>query len=90
MNLDEIRLQIDAVDSEIVRLFEERMEIVSKVAEYKIANNKPVFDSAREEVKLNKVIELTVKDENKAGTKELFELLMKLSREKQQKIIDNN
>lgn len=87
MNLEEIRLEIDAVDSELVRLYEKRLEVAKKVAEYKIANNKPVLDEAREKIKLDKVRELTTKEENKDGVVEMFELLLKHSRARQHEIL---
>ena len=39
-DLLELREQIDRIDREMVRLFEERMDICRQVAEYKIANGK--------------------------------------------------
>ena len=42
-DLLELRDQIDEIDREIVRLFEERMDISREVAEFKIANGKKVF-----------------------------------------------
>ena len=36
MDLLKIRDQLDRIDREIVRLFEERMELVNDVAEFKI------------------------------------------------------
>ena len=52
IDLLELRKEIDKIDKEIVRLFEERMEICKKVAEYKIANGKKVLDRERELEKL--------------------------------------
>ena len=34
-NLQDLRARIDAVDDEIIRLFQERMNISSGIAEYK-------------------------------------------------------
>ena len=47
-NLLELRNEIDAIDKEIVGLFQNRMKISSEVAEYKISTGKKVFDRARE------------------------------------------
>ena len=47
MDLLELRDEIDVVDRQIVELFEKRMDIASKVADYKIANGKKVFDKER-------------------------------------------
>lgn len=48
LDLNKIRSDIDCIDEEIARLFEERMEIVNKVAEYKKEYNLPVRDKLRE------------------------------------------
>ena len=47
--LKEAREEIDRVDREFARLFEERMKAVSLVAEYKKEAGKPIFDPKREE-----------------------------------------
>ena len=49
LDLQKIREEIDIIDRELARLFEKRMDIVLKVAEYKRQNNLPVKDMAREE-----------------------------------------
>ena len=50
--LEKYRDQIDAIDRDIVRLFHERMQVVEKVADYKIKSGKSVFDSQREQQKI--------------------------------------
>ena len=44
MDLSTLRNEIDRIDSQLVQLYEQRMEICSQVAEYKIENGKKVFD----------------------------------------------
>lgn len=83
--LDEYRKEIDRIDKEIVELFEKRMETVLNVAEYKKENGIEVLQSSREEIVLNKAVD-NLKDKRYADDiKEVFELLMKLSRESQKK-----
>lgn len=48
MDLKDIRTQIDAVDAELVQLFVKRMNLSAQVADYKKANNMPIFVPARE------------------------------------------
>ena len=43
MNLNEIRSEIDKIDDELVRLFCQRMHVAAQVADYKKANNLPIF-----------------------------------------------
>ena len=57
MNLEEIRREINQIDDELIKLLEKRMDLVSKVAAYKLETGKAVFDSKREETILNKVAE---------------------------------
>lgn len=46
--LDNIRNEIDEVDRELTELFEKRMGLVKKVADYKKKNNLPITNSKRE------------------------------------------
>lgn len=55
---NELRESIDEIDSEIVRLYKERMDISKHVAEYKITTGKKVFDKTREDEKLEKLSSL--------------------------------
>ncbi len=47
--IEKLREQIDAVDSEIVKLLNRRIEIVRQIADRKAAGNLPVEDLSREE-----------------------------------------
>ena len=47
-DLQESRKEIDSIDSEIVSLFERRMEVCKGVAEYKLRTGKAVLDRQRE------------------------------------------
>ncbi|MCR4903544.1 MAG: prephenate dehydratase [Butyrivibrio sp.] len=83
MDLLELRSQIDQIDSQIVKLYEERMEISSQVADYKISTGKKVFDKAREQEKIKSVKALAHNDFNRTGIEELFEQIMSMSRKLQ-------
>jgi len=82
-DLEQLREEIDAVDHEIVALFERRMELCSQVAEYKIANGKKILDRSREMQKLDKLGELAHNSFNRHAVKELFEQIMAMSRKLQ-------
>ena len=58
MDLNELRLEIDRIDDEIIRLFCARMEVAAKIGEYKKANGLPVFVPEREQEKLSDVVEV--------------------------------
>ena len=52
MSLENLRGQIDAVDTELLELFERRMELSRQVAEVKSAQGLPIADPKREAEKL--------------------------------------
>ena len=77
------RAEIDRIDREIVRLFEERMEVTDRVGAYKIRSGRKVYDREREQAKLSAVRELAHDDFNRKGVSELFTQIMNISRKKQ-------
>lgn len=87
MDLNELRGKLDEIDAEIVKLYENRMEICKQVAEYKIETGKKVFDRQREAEKLAKVKSLTHNEFNSCGIEELFEQIMSMSRKLQYQLL---
>lgn len=83
MDLLELRGQIDEIDSQIVQLYEKRMDVCARVAEYKIETGKKVFDKAREDEKLRRIKGMAHNDFNSQGLTELFEQIMSMSRKLQ-------
>ena len=61
--LENYRKQIDEIDMKIAECFENRMDIVLKVAEYKQKNNLNTFDPNREKAMLEKE-KTYIKNEN--------------------------
>ena len=61
-DLLELRDEIDRIDSEIVALYEKRMQISQEVAEFKISTGKPVFDKEREQSKLDTLVQKVDKE----------------------------
>ncbi len=86
-DLIKIREEIDDIDSQIIELYEKRMELTTEVAEYKISTGKQVLDKQREKEKLDRA-EAQVKDEkNRYGVRELFEQIMAMSRKRQYQLL---
>lgn len=83
MDLSKLREELDRIDGQIVKLYEERMEYCSQVADYKIETGRNVLDKAREEEKLRKVRSLVHNECNAHGVQELFEQIMSMSRKLQ-------
>lgn len=81
--IEELREKIDAVDDEIVRLFEQRMRLGVEIGEHKIRDGLKVVDRQREKNKLQDVVSKVSTDFNKKGIRELFEQLMAMNRKQQ-------
>ena len=84
MDLSEIRQEIDKIDDQLVKLFCQRMELSAGVADYKKANNLPIFVPTRERAILQSVAEKSGPEfANYART--LYSMLFELSRSYQTK-----
>lgn len=82
-DLIKIREQIDEVDSKLLGLFESRMELSLKVAEFKRSKGMPVYDPAREEEKLASLREMVKNKDNRDAVSDLFTQIMAISRRAQ-------
>lgn len=87
MDIKELRQQINEIDSQITALFNKRMGVSLEVAKYKIANNMPVLDKARERELLERVAGIS-EPELANYTRLLYSDIMSLSRSYQHKIIN--
>lgn len=87
LDLNEIRKEIDKIDGELTRLFEERMKLTYQVAAYKIENGKKVYDKEREDSKLETLSGYTEDPFNKQAIRELFSQIMSISRRKQYTLV---
>lgn len=86
-DLKQLRDKIDVIDEKIVALFEERMETVLKVAEYKKQNNVPVLNAGREKEVIEKNINRLKNKEFGDSLEKFFIHLMNLSKDEQKKRI---
>ena len=84
MELKDYRAQIDAVDDEIVRLFQQRMDIAASIAAFKKENGLPILQSAREREKLADVTG-KAREDMRSYLRVLYSLLFELSRTYQEK-----
>ncbi|WP_196808759.1 DUF815 domain-containing protein [Butyrivibrio sp. AC2005] len=83
MDLNELRQDIDVIDLELIKLFEKRMKISEKVADYKINAGKNVFDKEREKQKIESFKDLAKDDANREAAGEFIEKIMEISRKRQ-------
>lgn len=86
-DLLKLRDEIDKIDNQIVSLYEERMKIAERVARFKIATGKKVFDREREVSKLNTLSAKASSEFTKVGIIELFEHIMAVSRKRQYQLL---
>ncbi len=87
MDLDECRKEIDIIDSQLITLFERRMDIVVNVAKYKKENNLPIFQSEREAEVIRKNIDKVSDEDLKKYASQFLNELMKVSKELQKEKI---
>lgn len=87
VDLAESREKIDKIDKEIVRLFQERMNVATDVAAYKRSTGKKVFDPQREEEKIKTLRNMADDEFNKMGIEDLFRQIMSISRKYQYQVL---
>lgn len=57
MTLDELRVKIDSIDDKLLKLYNERMELVHQVGEVKNTTGAPIYRPEREQAILNRLKE---------------------------------
>lgn len=82
MDLQDLRKQINEIDEQMLGLFEKRMAIASQVADYKIKNGLPVFQSDREKEIIQRVRN-NVSDGLENGAEVLYNTIMDISKSQQ-------
>ncbi|MBF1720148.1 MAG: chorismate mutase [Streptococcus sp.] len=87
--LEKQRAEIDAIDREIVALFERRMQVVVDVARIKKENGIAILDANREKEVITKVQSYLKDDTLKEELAEAYETLMKVSKDYQKKRINH-
>ena len=87
-DLTQCRAEIDAIDTKLIALFEERMRVARDVAYYKQAHHMDILDSSREQAVLDSRAARVSEDVLRQPTVELFRELMRLSREEQRRCLD--
>jgi monofunctional chorismate mutase, gram positive-type, clade 2 len=85
--LNSLREKIDKVDKQLVKLFQERMELACKVAEYKKNNSMEILNAEREEQVIEKQLNNLENKSIEEETEAFFRNVMSISRSLQRKII---
>ena len=79
-NISKLRSRINSIDEELVKLFEERMETVAQIAEYKKRNNIGIVDSDREKEVIDRAVSLLANKNLKEYVTFFIEDLMTISK----------
>lgn len=78
--LEKQRQQIDQIDRQLVKLFEERTKVVEQVAAIKLENGMEILDQSREKQVIEKVQSYLKNPELKDELADLYTELMRISR----------
>ena len=89
MDINELREEINSINDQMTRLFEKRMQVASRIADYKKANNMMVMDSSREREIIGNETD-KVSPELQGYTKILYNTLFDLSRSYQSDRLGSN
>lgn len=84
-DINNLRESIDDIDKKLVELFELRMDTVLKISKYKKENNMPILDKSREEIVIEKNLNLLKNNDLIKETEEFFQCIMSISRKYQSK-----
>lgn len=87
--IEQLRSEIDRADQMLLTSFVTRMRICGKIGEYKKKNGLAVCDPEREKNKLDEIRRISP-DDMEDSCVMLYNKIMELSRELQQKIIDED
>lgn len=86
--ISEYRKKLDEIDKEMLKLYEERMDICAKIGEYKKANQMSCYDPERETEVLQQVMDDVKNPAYADGACQLFLTLMQASVELQEDMYD--
>lgn len=88
--LELARVEINRVDKEIAKLFQERMRAVEDVIAYKLENKLNIFDEARENEVIQRNSELLEEEKYKKYYIKFLKSMMDISKEYQREILEKN
>lgn len=88
--LELYREQINKIDAQMAKLFEERLQVVYDIAEYKKANNMPIFVKEREAQVIEQNLKLINDQSISEYYPEFMQTLMNISRKYQSRLIEKD
>ena len=87
--LEQKRLIINSIDEQMIKLFEQRMNIAKDIALYKKLNNLPIVNEEREKTLIDRNISLLNNQELSSYYLDFIKEVIALSKEYQNAIIKN-
>ena len=85
--LENLRERIDTIDKELIALFEERMNVVNDIAEYKIKNNLPILSQTRQDIVISEVKAIVRNKDYTDSAIDFITDIMEISKKFQQNLI---
>lgn len=85
--LEKYREEIDEIDKQLIELFERRLNVVAKVADYKAEKELPIYNSDRESQVISNNVAKLKDDRYEILARRFLIGVMELSRELQKEII---
>lgn len=89
MDINDLRKQINEIDAELTKLFNERMNVSLEIAKYKLENNMPILDKSRERNVLERAASAS-DPEIENYTRILYADIFNMSRSYQHRIINGD
>lgn len=86
-DLEKARIEINRIDKEIAKLFEQRMKVVEDVIDYKIKNGMEILDSNREKEVIERNKSLIAEKKYEKYYLEFIINMMKISKDYQKEIL---
>ncbi len=83
IKLNQLRSEINKVDSKLVSLLKQRLEIIRKIGKFKKENNLEIFDSAREREIISNFLSLETNLKDKIYIEKFLNSLFNISKDLQ-------
>lgn len=83
--MEDLRKQLDEIDSEMRALFEKRLDVVNKIGQYKKDHKLPILDKKREAEIISKGIDKINNKDYRQYYQDFLEFLFTISKDLQAK-----
>ena len=80
-NLNDLRKEIDEIDSKIIALLKKRLEIIKIIKDYKEKNNIPILDNNREKEILSNIKKNIEDEKDLVFYSHIYETILKESKD---------